>query len=219
MVQNLLVLVRNVSGLEIYEIVLGICLCAFGIFTSLFSACEFFLTLSFFFPFFLLCFLRGFGMSPNMWYKYWLLVSGSITYTPKPLNSEDNCFRVIPSTWATLKTKLGLWEQLTEFHRDAILLAPFLVFTVHPSRGRSLVESADAGHLPLQPSFQFCSPLNFQNTQQLPLMIHFLCSFFKCEALGPNCQKVSGLWIISSRFIGFMSTQHDSEGYCSMFYI
>lgn len=54
-------------------------------------------------------------MSSNLWYKYRLLVLGSPAYTLKTLNSEDNCFRVIPSPYATLKNRLGLWEQLTKF--------------------------------------------------------------------------------------------------------
>lgn len=82
------------------------------VFLCLLAACEFFMALIFFF--FFSFFLRGFGVSSNLWYKYRLLVLGSITYTLKPLNSEDNCLRVISSTWATLKTRLGLWEQLTE---------------------------------------------------------------------------------------------------------
>lgn len=54
-------------------------------------------------------------MSSNLWYKYRLLVLGSITYTLKPFSSEDSCLRVISSSWETWKTRPGLWEQLTEF--------------------------------------------------------------------------------------------------------
>lgn len=76
--------------------------CLFWVFLCLLAACEFFVT---FFKlkkkrvlFFFL--RRGFGMRSSFWY----IVSGSITNTRKPLNSTGNCFRVIPSTYAALKT-------------------------------------------------------------------------------------------------------------------
>lgn len=122
-------------------------LCVCLVFLCLLAACEFFMT---FFKLFFISFFflrRGFGMSSNMWYKYRLLVLGSIPYTLKPLNSEDNWFRVIPSTCATLKNRLGLWEQLTRFWKDAIcflLISPFSVFTVQSSQGDSC-DSAGPG--------------------------------------------------------------------------
>lgn len=90
------------------------------------------MTFKFCFLFFNSFLRRGFGMSSNLWYKYRLLILGSTTYTLKPLNSEDDCFRVISSTCATLKTRLGLWEQLTKFWEDAICfpwISPFLLLT------------------------------------------------------------------------------------------
>lgn len=110
-------------------------LCVFSVFTFIsFSCMWIFHDFKFWFCFFVFnSFLRrGFGMSSNLWYKYRLLVLGSAPYTLKPLNSEDNYFRVIPSTCATLKTRLGLWEQLTKFWKDAIFflwISPFLMFT------------------------------------------------------------------------------------------
>lgn len=123
-------------------------LCVFLVFLCLLAACEFFMT--FFklkkkkknFP------LRGFGMRSSLWYKYRLIVLGSITYTPKPLNSTENFFQVIPSTHAALKNRVGLWEHLTQFGKDAMcffLISPFLMFTVQSSQG-DCCDSAGTGH-------------------------------------------------------------------------
>lgn len=172
-------------------------LCVFGVFLRLLAlaACEFFMTLSFVFVF---CFFnfflrRGFGISSNLWYKYRLLVLGSTTYTLKPLNSEDNCFRVIPSTRATLKTRLGLWEQLTKFWKEPICflwISPFFNVYLHklPTVVPETVQAPvmfSRGRL-----FSHARLLQSQSTRQLPSVTDcfcLVCSFLKCEALGPNC--------------------------------
>ena len=98
-------------------------------------------------------------MSSNLWYKYRLLVLGSITYTLKPFSSEDSCLRVISSSWETWKTRPGLWEQLTELWREAIgflLLTPFLVGTTQPAWPIPVNPQAPATSSS-QPSSQFRS--------------------------------------------------------------
>lgn len=87
---------------------------------------------------------KRFGMSSNLWYKYGLLVLGSTAYTLKPLNAEGNCFGVIPGTCTTLKTRRGLWEQLTKFWKDGICFLRAFAFhlyslpTATPVIGRAL---------------------------------------------------------------------------------
>lgn len=72
-----------------------------------------------FFYFLIVSLRRDFGMSSNLWWYYRLLVLGSITYSLKPFSSEDPCFRVTPGTCATLRTRLGLWEQLAQSWKAA----------------------------------------------------------------------------------------------------
>lgn len=177
------------------------------VFLCLLAACEFFMTSHFFFLSFFL--RRGFGMNSNLWYKYRLLVLGSITYTLKPLNSKDKCSKAALSTCVTLKNTLRLWEQLTKFWKDAIgfrLVSASLMCTGHPSQGdcRALQALRLCSRSPL-PSF--VRILQFPSTQWLSAMIYFFVSLFlKCEALGPNYSKASGLPLISSRFIGCQNT-------------
>lgn len=161
------------------------------------AACEFFMTFKFWFCFLFFFFnsflRRGFGMSSNLWYKYRLLVLGSATYTLKPLNSEDNCFRVIPCTCATLKTRLGLWEQLTKFWKDAICFLWISLFTCLPAQASQGGARDCAGTGPVPPRghlFSRARLLQFYSARQLPSVIDcfcFVCLFLKCEALGPNC--------------------------------
>lgn len=152
-----------------------VCVCVFGIF--MFISCMWiFHDLEFSFLFYF--FLRGFGMSSNLWYKYRLLVLGSITYTLKPFSSEDSCLRVISSSWETWKTRPGLWEQLTVLKRShRFSSAHSLSHVCHTTCLRRFLWFHRRWPLP-PPIAIFPVPLRkSQNTQQLPLMIHFCVRF------------------------------------------
>lgn len=147
-----------------------------------------------FFVFFFNSFLRrGFGMSSNLWYKYRLLVLGSATYTLKPLNSEDNCFRVIPCTCATLKTRLGLWEQLTKFWKDAICFLWISLFTCLPAQASQggARDCAGTGPVLPGPSFQSCST---------PAVLQCSAASFS-DRLFLFCLSVSKMWSFRTKLL------------------
>lgn len=162
-----------------------VCVCVFGIF--MFISCMWiFHDLEFSFLFYF--FLRGFGMSSNLWYKYRLLVLGSITYTLKPFSSEDSCLRVISSSWETWKTRPGCGNSWQSFEAKPSVFFCSLPFSCLPYNlpetipviPQALATSSSHSHL------SSCAP---QVPEHSTTSSHdtLLCSFLKCEALGPNC--------------------------------
>lgn len=70
-------------------------------------------------------------MRSSLWYKCRLLVLGSIMHTLKPLNSENNCFRVIPSTCAALKNRRGMGTVDKVLKRCHLFSPGFSLFNVY----------------------------------------------------------------------------------------
>lgn len=153
-----------------------VCVCVFGIF--MFISCMWiFHDLEFSFLFYF--FLRGFGMSSNLWYKYRLLVLGSIT-----LHSEAfQLWRQLSQSYFKLLGNLEnqTWvvgtvdRVLKRSHRFSS--AHSLSHVCHTTCLRRFLWFHRRWPLP-PPIAIFPVPLRkSQNTQQLPLMIHFCVRF------------------------------------------